>query len=109
VWIGHALHEEAHPRGAVRVALHDHGAVAQVRQQRGCDVGVVLEQVALRDATVTPEQLVEVRELDPLASDRQLDVGLVLRNRDRTRGSHGEAQVQEACSASPRVEKCWRI
>ena len=45
-----ALHEEELALGAVRIALHHHRAVAQVRQQAGRDVRVVLEQVALGDA-----------------------------------------------------------
>ena len=50
--LGDALHEEAFPLRAVRVALHHHRPIAQVRQQRGGDVGVVLEQIALRDPRV---------------------------------------------------------
>ena len=41
-----ALHEEEPAVGAVRVALHHHRAVSDVRQQRLRDVGVVLQQVA---------------------------------------------------------------
>ena len=62
VRLGDALHEEAFPRRAVGVALHDHGAIAEVRQERRRDVGVVLEEIALRDPRVAPEQLVEVRQ-----------------------------------------------
>ena len=53
------------PVRAVRVALHHHRAVAQVRQQHGRDVGVVLEQVALGDAQLGPEQLAQVGERAP--------------------------------------------
>ena len=62
-----ALHEEEVAGGAVRIALHDHGAIAQVRQQPLGDVDVVLDQIALGD--VGPERLVEIGELDALAVD----------------------------------------
>ena len=45
-----AFHEEELAGGAVRIPLHHHRAVADVRQQHGRDVGVVLNQVALGDA-----------------------------------------------------------
>ena len=44
-----ALHEEELAGGAVRVALHHHRAIADVRQQDRRDVGVVLNQIALGD------------------------------------------------------------
>ena len=52
-----ALHEEELAGGAVRVALHHHRAVADVRQQHRRDVGVVLDQIALGDAELGPERL----------------------------------------------------
>ena len=55
-----ALHEEERPGGAVRIALHHHRAVADVRQQDVRDVGVVLNQAALRDAALRPERLAQV-------------------------------------------------
>ncbi len=45
-----ALHEEEVAGGTVRIALHHHGPVAQVRQQHRRHVDVVLEEIALRDA-----------------------------------------------------------
>ena len=62
------------PCGAVRVPLHHHRAVADVRQQDRRDVGVVLDQVALGDAELGPEQLVEVGERDLAPLDLQLRV-----------------------------------
>ena len=54
---GRALHEEELAVRAVRIALHHHRAVAEVRQQHGRHVRVVLEQVALRDPELGPERL----------------------------------------------------
>ena len=53
---GRALHEEALPVDAVGIALHHHRAVAEVRQQGGRHVGVVLQQVALGVARLGPER-----------------------------------------------------
>ena len=64
-----ALHEEERPGGAVRIPLHHHRAIADVRQQHRRDVGVVLNQVALGDAALGPERLAQVREAH-LASAR---------------------------------------
>ena len=63
-----ALHEEELAGGAVRIALHHHRAIAEVRQQHGGDVGVVLEQVALGEPELRPEELAEVGEPDLLPS-----------------------------------------
>ena len=59
-----ALHEEELAGGAVRIALHHHRAVAEVRQQHVGHVGVVLEQIALGEAELRPEDLAEVGEPD---------------------------------------------
>ena len=64
--------------GAVRVALHHHRAVADVRQQHRRDVGVVLNQVALGDPALGPERLAQVRQAHLAAGDGQrrvVDVG----------------------------------
>ena len=45
------------PVNAVGVALHHHRAVAQMRQQNRGDVGVVLEQIALGETELGPEDL----------------------------------------------------
>ena len=73
-----ALHEEERPRGAVRIALHHHRAVADVRKQHGRNIGVVLDQAAFRDAALRPERLAQVRQANVLARDgerRVIDVG----------------------------------
>ena len=75
-----AFHEEERAGSAVGVALHDHGAVAQVRQQGGRDLQIVLKEVALRDAEVRPEWLLEVGEPDFLAFDLELDRFAALRD-----------------------------
>ena len=65
------LHEKELSTGAVRIPLHDHRAIADVRQEHRGDVRVVLNQIAFRDAEVRPEQLVEVGQPDFAAFDRQ--------------------------------------
>ena len=73
-----ALHEEERPGGAVRISLHHHRAVADVREQDGRDVGVVLDQAALRDPALRPERLAQVGQAHLLAGDGQrrvIDVG----------------------------------
>ena len=49
---------------AVGIAAHRERPVAQVRHEHRRDRAVVVDQVALRDPLVGPEDLVEVRELD---------------------------------------------
>jgi hypothetical protein len=51
-----------------------------VRQQRVGDIGVVLEQVALGDPVLRPEDLPEVREPHGAAIDGELGVGGVAGN-----------------------------
>ena len=58
------LLEERLAEGAVGIAAHRERPVAQMRHEHGRDCAVVVEQVALRDALVRPEDLVEIRELD---------------------------------------------
>ena len=80
-----ALHEEELARRAVRVALHDHRAIAEVRQQHVRHVGVVLQQVALREPELRPEDLAKVGEPDFLAVDGQDDVVLIARYQKASR------------------------
>ncbi len=56
------LHEEERAFGAVRIALHDHGAIADVRQQHRRDAQVVADEVALGEAERGPERLGQVGE-----------------------------------------------
>src|SRR5205085_1127399 len=60
--------------GAVGVALQREGPVAQVRQERGRDAGVVVDDRALGEP-VGIQHLVEVAELELAALDRDRDVG----------------------------------
>ena len=69
-----ALHEEELALRAVRIALHDHRPVPDVRQEHGRDVRVVGEQVAFRQAELRPERLREIRERQRLATDADLGV-----------------------------------
>ena len=74
-----ALHEERLAGGAVGIALHHHRPIDQVRQQHRRDVGVVLQQVALGEAELGPERLVEVGQLDFAVAE---DDGRILAGRD---------------------------
>src|SRR4030095_14425815 len=76
-WLRRALHEEEVARRPMRVALHHHRAVANVRQQHGRDIGVVLKEIALGQTELGPEDLAEIREPDLLALDRRQDVVLI--------------------------------
>ena len=58
------LLEERLAERAVGIAAHRERPPAQVRHEHVCDLAVVVDQVALRDPLVGPEDLVEVRELD---------------------------------------------
>src|SRR5437764_15295563 len=69
-----ALHEERGTGRAVRVALHHHRAVADVRQQHRRDVGVVLNEHPFRDAALGPEGLLQVRQADFFPVDEKLRV-----------------------------------
>ena len=60
----HLLLEIDVARDAVRVALQRERAVAEVREERRCDLLVVGEEVALRDAVVREENAVGAREMD---------------------------------------------
>ena len=44
----------------MRIAPHDHRAVADVREEHARDRDVVTDQIALRDAELGPEGLVQV-------------------------------------------------
>ena len=77
---GRALHEEELPRRAVRIPLHHHGAIGQVRDQPVRNVRVVLEEVALRVALLRPEDLVEVGEPDLAAAGADDDILVVAGN-----------------------------
>ena len=80
---GRALHEEELPRRAVRVAFHHHRAIAQVRQQHAGDLRVVLEQVALGQAGLRPEDLAKVGQPDVFPVNGQDDVVLTAGNSQR--------------------------
>src|SRR5207237_3723498 len=79
-WRRSALHEEERAGGAVRIPLHHHRAVADVRQERAGDVGVVLEKIAFRDTEIGPENLSQVGEANFPALDDHDDVVLIARD-----------------------------
>jgi len=82
-WHGRALHEEERPRCAIRVPLHHHRAATDVRQQNVCHRGVVLQQIAFREAQLWPEDLAQIGEADFFAVDLQDDRVLIARDRER--------------------------
>ncbi len=69
-----AFHEEEFASGTVRIALHHHCAVADVRKENGRNVGVVLDQRALRNAPLRPEGFPQVRQTHLAPGDHQLRV-----------------------------------
>jgi hypothetical protein len=77
-----ALHEEEGPAGAVRIALHHHRAVTDVRQQDVGDVGVVLEQIALGQAEIGPKNLPQIGDADFPFREEERRVVFVARDRD---------------------------
>src|SRR5262245_49667604 len=81
------FHEEELAGRAVRIALHHHRAIVDVREQYIRDIGVVLNEIAFRDAEGGPERLAQVRQPDFFSLDGQDDVVLVARNR-QARAAH---------------------
>src|ERR1700678_2929079 len=75
-----ALHEEKSAIDAVGIALHDHGAVDQMRHQVRGDVEIVLEQVAFGKAKLRPEYFVEIGQLRAAAFDFDFRVVHARRN-----------------------------
>src|SRR5204862_7763545 len=72
-----AFHEEEFTAGAMRVALHHHRPIANVRQQDVGDVGVVLQQIAFGESGARPEDLAKVGQSNVFALDLQDHVVLV--------------------------------
>src|SRR5215213_1211486 len=58
---------------AVRIALHRQRPPFEVRQQRRRDARVVVDDLALREAGLRIEDLVQVRELERPAVDHHLE------------------------------------
>ena len=78
-----------------------------VRQQQRRDVGVVLDQVALGNPALRPEQLVEVGEMDFFAADRERDrAGWRNEGHERVLGI-GCSGCLGAVSAGGAVLGCW--
>ncbi len=67
----------------MRIALHDHRPIGEMRQQHGGDVRVVLQEIALRQPKLLPEDLAEVRQANVLAVHRQDHIVLIARDRQR--------------------------
>ena len=71
--IGRALHVEEVAFRTVRVALHHHRAIDDVRQQHGRNVDVILNEISLGNAQLGPEELVEVSELDGAVAELEVE------------------------------------
>jgi hypothetical protein len=75
VWIGNPFLKKEIPFRAVRIALHYHRAILQVRQQDRRNIGIILQQIPLGDSAlrpgelVEPEEFVEMGELDFMSRD----------------------------------------
>jgi hypothetical protein len=48
-----------------------------MREQRGGDVGVVLNQISLRDPDFRPEEFVEIGQTHDLVADSNVEVAFV--------------------------------
>ena len=77
-----ALLVEVLLRDAVGVALQRHRAAAEVRQDRVGDPRVVVDHLALGEANLGPEHLVEIRQLELVPVDVYLAALALLRDRD---------------------------
>src|SRR5688500_16262121 len=84
---GCALHEEKVAVRTVRIALHHHCPILDVRQQVLRHVGVVLQQITLRDVQLGPERFVEIGQANRFAFDGDVRLVRVGWNRDAHRGS----------------------
>src|ERR1043166_7594701 len=73
-WGRGPLLEKEFSRGAVWVAFHDHRAVLQVRQQYRGNITIVLQEIALRDFELGPEQLPQIRKLHRLTGNHRLKI-----------------------------------
>src|SRR5690242_3414582 len=82
-----AFHEEEFTRRAVRITLHHHRAIEDVRQQHWRDVDVVLNQVSLRNAELRPEEFAEIRELDDAIANLHIERVLIFGKFDVRDGS----------------------
>src|SRR5439155_27384879 len=94
---GRALHEEELAARAVRVTLHHHGTIADVREEQGRDVRVVLEEVAFGEPELRPEQLAQVREPDLAVAELEDGVIAVAWNVDAARPGRERAPPPRGC------------
>src|SRR6185436_18626634 len=92
-----ALHVEVVALRPVRVALHHHRPVDEMRQQPLRHVRVVLQQIALRDAELLPERLAQVRQPHLTLAELQDDLVDVGRDGDAL---HGHARSPRWLSSS---------
>ena len=78
-----ALHIEEVAGNAVRIALHHHRAVADVRQQNVGDADVIAKKIALRQLELWKVDFAQIGERDAAAVDLDGRVVRVGRNVDR--------------------------
>ena len=65
--------------GSVRITLHHHRAISEVRQQYRRNIRIILQQIALGDSLL-PEELLEIGQLKFAPSHLDQCVVLVGRN-----------------------------
>src|SRR5581483_6678253 len=75
-----ALHEEEFAVRSVGIALHDHGAVGEMRQEEARDFGVVFEQISFGDAELGPEGFFEIGEAYAFSADFDFGFFLIAHN-----------------------------
>src|SRR3569623_799070 len=77
-----ALHEKERACRPLRIALHHHRTVLQVRQQYARDGRIVRQQLALRDVERFPKHFLQIGQAYLAAAEIELCFGSIRRNFD---------------------------
>src|SRR5581483_5184582 len=75
------------PGRAVRISLHDHGSINEVRQEKFCYLRIIAQQVAFTDSLIRPEQFREVCQLNVSPVNFDFSIGGVFRDQPLARSS----------------------
>src|SRR6266550_6005959 len=73
---GRPLHKKERPIGPLRIPLHHHRPVPQMRQQPSAHPRVIRNQFPLGNLLVLPKHLPQIRQLHRLSSHPHLDISL---------------------------------
>jgi hypothetical protein len=84
---GRALHEEEIARRPVRISLHHHRAIGEMRHEDGRHLGVIGEQVPFGSFRPRPKGFPQIGQLD--ATPVHLDDDVVGIGREEVRPRHG--------------------